>query len=300
MKKNKANQSNVYQRVTERICELLEQGVSPWKSHCFAEVGFPANYSTRKAYRGINVFLLGSMRYTSPWFLTYLQAKELGGQVRKGEKGALVVKCGTWSRKTKTEADEAAEKEERHYLKAYTVFNACQIDGIDFPAPKPIAPQNRGRELEEAERIVQGMPKPPGIIEGRTAVPHYKLRADEVQMPGREYFGSLDRYYLSLFHELTHATGHESRLARDTLIKGSREGEAGEKRYSKEELIAEMGASFLAAFAGIDHDGHEESAAYLQGWLEVLRAKNHERWIVEAASKAQAAADYILNVKPGD
>lgn len=122
-------------------------------------------------------------------------------------------------------------------------------------------------------------------------------KADLVGMPHRETFPTEERYYKSLFHEFTHATGHASRLARKTLLEnqGIMAGGAARTTYAKEELVAEMGAAFLTAHAGIVMDGFENSAAYLKGWLEVLKARQNRRWIVEAAGQAQKATDLILN-----
>jgi antirestriction protein ArdC len=126
--------TDVYQQVTDRIIEQLEKDVVPWKSPYFSKVGFPKNFSSGNAYQGINVFLPGSLRFTSPYFLTYLQAKELGGHVRKGERGSLVVKYGIYSKEEDAGAEGSGEDATtRHYLKAYTVFHASQIEGIEFP-----------------------------------------------------------------------------------------------------------------------------------------------------------------------
>jgi len=123
---------DIYAEVTNRIITQLEQGVIPWKSPYFSKVGFPRNFATGNPYHGINVFLLGSLRYTSPYFLTFLQAKDLGGHVRKGEKGSLVIKYGTYTK----EAEGEASDEQRKYLKGYTVFHASQIEGVEFPEPQ--------------------------------------------------------------------------------------------------------------------------------------------------------------------
>lgn len=140
------------------------------------------------------------------------------------------------------------------------------------------------------------MPKPPVIHIGRKTHPHYIPALDTLHMPDRGKFDSTAEHYGTFFHELTHATGHETRLARKTLMENAGINAIGEKRktYSKEELIAEMGGAFLSAHAGIIEENIENSAAYLQGWLKVLKVKKHNRWIVQAASQAHKAADYIL------
>ena len=291
---------DIYQQVTDRIITQLEQGVVPWKSPYFSKVGFPRNFSTSRAYQGINVFLLGSLRYTSPYFLTFIQAKELGGNVRKGERGSLVVKYGTYS----TQEDEAPAQDDesaetRRFLKAYTVFNASQIEGIEFPAPENLPELTITEKTSRAREIVAGMPNAPIIREGN-AVPCYRPKTDSVHMPERGFFDSEEAYYSTLFHELAHSTGHASRLARASLLenKGIEAEGTARKTYAEEELVAEMGASFLNAQAGIMEDEISNSAAYLQSWIDALKGKDAKGWIIRAASQAQKAANYILNIQP--
>lgn len=291
MKSSSVSKPDVYERVTNLVIDKLAQGVVPWKSPYLAQGGFPKNFFTGKRYRGMNVFLLAMRGYESPWFLTYRQAQDMGGQVRKGERGALVVKAGQFEPK-----DENGEKEsERWYLKGYTVFNACQIDGIEFPKPENIRTRERVKSNALAEETVRAMPHPPKILIGRKVIGCYNRHLDEVDVPVRERMVSDGEYYSTLFHELVHSTGHELRLARESLLKskafGARETE---RLYSLEELVAEMGASFLCAHVGIENETLDSSAAYLDSWLRVLKAKDNKRWIIKAASAAQKAADYIL------
>jgi antirestriction protein ArdC len=288
---------NVYEQVTDRMIQLLQQGVIPWKSPYFSKVGFPKNFASRKAYRGINVFLLGSLRYTSPYFLTFLQAKEMGGHVRKGERGGMIVKYGTYTKKAEGAESLDAAEEEHRYLKAYTVFNASQIEGIEFPKPEPLTEFTPSEQCARAKEIVAGMPQRPEIKEG-VAVPCYRPSTDSVHMPERGYFESNEAFYSTLFHELTHSCGHFSRLARKSLMENKGIEAAGEakKIYAEEELVAEMGASFLNAHAGIIEAEIQNSAAYLQGWIAALKSKDAKGWIVKAAGEAQKAADFILSI----
>ena len=294
-KSSKAPNIDIYERVTEVILTRLEQGTIPWQSPSIAQVGFPRNFLTKNFYQGINVFLLSSAGYASPWFLTYRQAQELGGQVRKGEKGLLIVKYGTFEKEAPSSKTGESETLKHGYLKGYTVFNSSQIDGIEFPEIKHPDYQH-SEKVQLAQSIVEGMPQCPQIEEGPHACPHYQIKADKVGMPGRETFATEERFYKSLFHELTHATGHASRLARNTLLenKGMTAAGTAQRTYAKEELVAEMGAAFLTAHAGIVLDDFENAAAYLKGWLGVLKIKENRRWIVEAASKAQKATKFIL------
>lgn len=167
---------DIYSQVTDRILEQLAKGVVPWQSPSLARVGWPANFATKRRYQGVNVFLLASCEYQSPYFMTFLQAKELGGQVRKGERGQAIIKAGTYRQtsESKSRADEESERSERRYLRFYTVFNACQIDGIDFPSPPRCESYTESAMAERAKAIVDGMPNPPVIHEGRFATPHYR------------------------------------------------------------------------------------------------------------------------------
>ncbi len=286
---------NVYEQVTNRMIELLEQGVVPWKSPCLATVGFPKNFATGNQYRGINVFLLGSLRYTSPYFLTFIQAKELGGRVKKGERGGMVIKYGTYTKDIEGAQLERANEEERRFLKAYTVFNASQIEGIEFPKPVALPEFTPSERCDRAREIVAAMPQQPEIKEG-TAIPCYRPSTDSVHMPERGYFDQEEGYYSTLFHELAHATGHQSRLGRKSLIENNGIDATGEDRkvYAEEELVAEMSASFLNAHAGIMEAEMQNSAAYLQGWLTALKSKDAKGWIVKAAGEAQQAVDFML------
>lgn len=296
----KQEPSDAYERITERILSILENGVVPWQSPSIARVGYPRNFSTGNFYQGINIFLLGSAEFQSPHFLTYIQAKEMGGQVRAGEKGLPIIKVGTWEKDSKAERQEAVSSaEDSHklkFLRVYTVFNACQIDGITFPETPPCPVYTESMKNEAARLIVAGMPNPPTILEGRKACPQYIAATDTVEMPSRETFRGEWRFYKTLFHELAHSTGHPSRLNRRCLVENRGMYAAGESRkiYCEEELVAEMTAAFLGAHAGIIEDDFENSAAYLKGWLDALRVKDNKRWLVQAASEAQKAANHIL------
>lgn len=292
---------DVYEAVTERILQQLENGTVAWQSPSIARVGFPRNFYSGKLYSGINIFLLGSHEFQSPHFLTFIQARELGGHVRKGEKGFPVIKVGTWKKEVEgapANAEGEPETEKHKYLKLYTVFNSCQIDGIEFPETAACEAYTESEKAAAARQIVAEMPNPPAIFEGRKAYPHYVPSLDEVEMPGRETFRAEWRFYKTMFHELAHATGHEKRLNRKSLTENRGMYAAGDSKkvYCQEELVAEMTAAFVGARAGIIEDGFENSAAYLKGWLDVLKVKDHKKWLVHAASDAHRAADCILGV----
>lgn len=292
--------AELYEQITERLINQLEAGVVPWQSPYLRAGGFPRNYATKKEYRGINVFLLGCQRFTSPDFMTFLQAKELGGHVRKGEHGFLVVKYGTYSRAEEEAQEAEGEAKIRGFLKGYTVFHVSQIEGIEFP-PSIVPPElSLTEKTKRARAIVAGMPSPPAIKPGHS-VPCYRPVSDSIHMPDTGFFTSEEAYYSTLFHELGHATGHSSRLARKSMVENlgfAVGGDTARKTYAEEELVAEMTASFLNGHAGIVETELANSAAYLQGWIDALKSKDAKGWIVRAASQAQKAADYILNIKP--
>jgi antirestriction protein ArdC len=286
-----------YQAVTDLILEHLEKGTVPWRCPWNREVGRPCNFQSGKPYRGINALLLGWRHFASPWWLTYRQAQERSGQVRKGERGAMVVKYGTFDANSAGGSDidlsaDTPAKRKLGYLRLFTVFNATQIDGIEFPATLGAPLRAESERIARAKAIVAAMPNRPNLFEGERTRAYYNVSTDSVFMPALGSFESEESYYMTLFHEFIHASGHSTRLNRDTLVT---HGEFGGPVYSREELVAEMGAAFLGMEAEIVMDRHEQSAAYLNGWLTALKAKEHRKWIVQAAAQAAKAADYILN-----
>ncbi len=270
--------SSVYSIVTEQILKQLESGVAPW--HRPWSTHLPKNLVSGRQYRGINVFLLAASGYGSPYWLTYKQATERGGHIRKGEHGTKVVFWKIGTRETE-DADGDTIERKSILLRYYTVFNVEQCEGIDWPRVGPLV-----NAIEEWERIVQKMPNPPAMQQDGLA--WYRPSNDTVGMPSRNSFNSAEEFYSTLFHELTHSTGHSNRIGRDGIEKLNT---FGSESYSKEELIAEMGAAMLCGVAGIERKTLSNSAAYLKSWIDVL--KRDSRMVVSAASQAQKAADYI-------
>jgi antirestriction protein ArdC len=273
---------DVYQIVTDRIVAALEGGVIPWRKPWNAVYGLPRNYATGAAYSGINAFLL-HFSGALPFFLTFKQALALGGNVRKGAKGHPVVYYNVSVR----ENEQTGKEEKLPFLKYYTVFSVEDIEGIAFDLPA--VERHAHTPIEAAEAIVAGWGARP-VIEHRHQRAYYSPSLDMVNMPARDTFTTGEGYYATLFHELTHSTGHASRLDRPELTAG--EGKLSAS-YAREELTAEMGASFLCAAAGLDTEQTETNAvAYIQSWLE--RLKNDKKLVLQAASKAQRAARLIL------
>jgi antirestriction protein ArdC len=270
-----------YERITERIITLLEQGTVPWHKPWTVKIGLPRNLVTQKPYRGINVFLLLAMSYESPHWLTLRQANQLGGSVKKGEKACPVV---FW-KQMKIEETESVESKNIPLLRLYHVFNVAQCDGLKG------APETVPITVTKPAEIVANMPKPPVIKHGM-ALSYYSPSEDTVGMPVRERFETETGYYATLFHELIHSTGHEKRLKRASIAE--RNG-FGSDRYCKEELIAELGSAFLCGYADIVERTIDNSAAYLQGWLR--RLQSDRTLIVSAAAQAQKACDFIRGVE---
>jgi antirestriction protein ArdC len=279
-----------YEVITQAILDKLESGTVPWRKPWVSEA--PRNLRSKKAYRGINHFLLSLSEYSNPYWLTYKQAKEFGGQVRKGEKSTPVVFWKWFENATEDEETGEVTISRRPMLRYYRIFNLEQIDGIkeDKIPAWGVEAEHDFQPVEAAEGIIGAMPQCPIIkTEGQRAC--YNVRSDVVSMPDTKLFKGDEAYYGTLFHELGHATGAEARLNRfnadDTVNFGSAD-------YSKEELIAEMTAAFLCDACGIVQATLDNSAAYIQGWLKKL--KNEPRMVVYAAAQAQKAADFIQGI----
>jgi antirestriction protein ArdC len=287
--KKSSDRFDLYQAITDRIIEAMERGVCPWKKPWKA-IGGPARNIRGRRYRGINAFLLAAQSafegWTHPVFLTFNQAKELGGKVQKGERSTLVVFWKITVPKEYAKNPEACPPEDRRWLlRYYRVFNVAQVDGLPSQA-LPVIEDNGLSPIEACEQIVANMPQPPTFRESGSGA-YYFPDTDQVCIPPLKAFDTAERYYSTLYHELTHSVGHASRLDRSEGMKGR----FGSDAYAKEELIAELGAAFLCARAGIAPAIVEDSAAYLANWLKKLR--EDKKLLITAASAAQRAADFI-------
>lgn len=274
---------NVYEIVTEKILAELEKGVIPWRRP-WGNMAEAKNYLTHKEYRGINAFLLPVLSQGQEYFATLKQVNELGGSIKAGSKGYPVV-FFKW-----TEIEKDGKIEEFPTLRYYTVFDPSQWQGIDVPKT------THTREIHpiaKCEEIISYMPKRPTMTNDGGERAYYRPSTDTIHLPPRDIFKSSEGYYETAFHELGHSTGHESRLGRHK--EKDTDFHFGSALYAKEELVAEMTASFLCAKAGIDMSTTENTVAYIGSWLKAL--KNDKRMVVTAAAQAQKAADYILGVK---
>ena len=270
--------------ITERIMAMLEQGVAPWQKPWRVASQMPRNLVSGKPYRGINVFLLHAAQFQSPHWLTFRQAQELGGNVRRGEKAMPVV---FW-KKLEPDEQQTTDDKPAFVLRYYSVFNLSQIENVKEEAQAITEPETKPTP---ADQIIADMPNPPAIKYGFRSC-SYCLDTDTVCMANPSSFENSDAYFQTIFHELTHSVGSEKRLGR---LKG-KNMTFGDGDYSREELVAEMGSAFLCGEAGIFNRTVNQSAGYLQGWLKAL--DNDRQMIVTAAAQAQKAADYILNRKP--
>ena len=272
---------DIYKEVTDRIIAQMENGVIPWQKPWVAN-GKAISRSTGKPYSLLNQMLLGRPGE----YLTFRQCQEAGGKVKKGEKASMVV---FW-KFIEQEDEETGEKREVPFLRYYNVFHIDQCEGITAKHTTETAFPDGAATLEAAQEIIYDYLGREGVKlsheEGDRAF--YRPSTDEVVLPIRKQFTSTAEYYSTMFHELTHSTGHPSRLNR--LSKPSF---FGTEDYSKEELVAEIGAATLVNHVGIETDSSfRNNAAYIQNWLKVL--KDDKRFIVSAAGKAEKAVALIL------
>lgn len=273
---------DVYQMVTDRIIERLEAGVCPWKQP-WTNAGRPQNLITGNPYTGINALLLASMGFTRNYFLTFKQIKDLNGSVRVGEKSIPVV-FWKW---LENEDPESKEIKKTPMIRYYTVFNISQC--IDLPEERIPIIENDGKiEMGELEAILNDMPSPPSIQHKENEAYYHPVK-DLINLPRMNNFKNVEGYWGTLFHELIHSTGHPKRLNRKEIAEKTT---FGTEPYSKEELVAEIGACFLNSHCGFENKNFDNNVAYLQNWLSKLR--NDKRMIVFASAKSQKAVDYIL------
>jgi len=280
---------DLYATVTQRIIAALEAGTPPW--HCPWRGGGvdsrPANATTGRMYRGINVLLLNlqamAQGYTSARWLTFAQAVAVGARVRKGEHGTQIVffKLRELDKASHQEAANDPERRVVPLLRAFTVFNVDQVDGLpEHLTPEPLEPGS-WEPLDAADHILE---QSGALFRHGGSKAFYAPDADLIQMPPQGAFDNAEDYYATALHELTHWTGHPSRCNRPL---GKRHGIDA---YAFEELVAEMGSAFLTDYCGIE--GRMQHASYIASWLQALR--NDRRLIFTAASQAQKAADFLL------
>lgn len=281
---------DLYETVTRQIIAALEAGTPPWQCP-WRGAGVdarPANATSGRMYRGVNVLLLNLRALVdgfqhSRW-LTFQQALAVGGHVRKGERGTQIVffKMHEFDKAAHPDSDGSADRRVVPLLRAFTVFNVDQIDGLpEGLVPAPLEPGS-WEPLDAADHILA---RSGAQIRHGGSKAFYAPDPDLIQLPPQSAFDCAGDYYATALHELTHWTGHPSRCNR---VLGRRHGIDA---YAFEELVAEMGSAFLTDYCGLV--GRIQHASYIASWLEALR--NDKRLIFTAASQAQRAADFLLS-----
>jgi antirestriction protein ArdC len=266
---------NVYEIITQRILDKLAEGVVPWVKPWAANIGKPCSYASKHPYRGINLLLLAFSPYSCPYWATFKQVKEAGGYVKEGEKSVPIV-C--WK---EIEREEGEEKPRYSFFaRYYRVFNIEQTT-IEWT---PNGQTYDNDPIQACDQLVDGYTDKPEIGHGHSLAAYSPMR-DKIIMPWIQSFVSSEEYYSTLFHELVHSTGARHRIDRQLAT------DFATDRYSREELIAEIGAGFLCAMAGIENKTLDNTASYINSWIDILKADH--RIVVSAASHAQKAVDYI-------
>lgn len=284
--------SNQYQVVTDRIIAMLEAGTRPWCQPWAASGGGRPLRFDGKPYRGANVLNLWaagmSRGFTARHWMTYKKASELGAQVRKGAKCEMAFYVGTISRTERRNGEDVDRT--IPFLKSYAVFNVDEIDGLPAqyraapPLPVTLDPSERKPECEE---FIAGTG---AVVRHGGGKAYFSPSQDAVQMPQFADFTDAGLYYSTMFHELTHWTGHTPRLDRLS------HKVFGDPSYAFEELVAELGASYLCADLAVDAAPREDHASYIAHWLRALKADN--RNVFRAASYAEKACGYLHTLQP--
>jgi antirestriction protein ArdC len=279
--------SDIYSQVNDRILAAMENGVIPWRRPWTSQLS--TNYDSGKQYRGVNILTLGiaemARGFTSPYWLTFLQAKKHGGSIKRGEKATYIVFSDKKVREVE-KADGTKEQKIYYFIKSFPVFNWDQTDGVPKKENGPALDPNRDI-VAVSDRILSQMPNPPSYRESGSRA-YYAPGEDLVNLPPIETFKTTEGYVSTKFHEYGHSTGHKSRLNRPGIMEVA---SFGGEEYGFEELVAELTSAYICAINGIDNT-LENSTAYLQNWLGVLR--NDKTMLLKASGKATAAVEYIL------
>lgn len=296
-------QDKIYQMITDQIITKLEAGTVPWHKPWKMKGGgeWPRNLVSNRPYRGINVLLTSMQGFNSPYWLSKKQCLKLGGRIKYEEfkNGTTIVFWKWYEKEVKVDIGNGIQETEtqRHaMMRYYRVYNVEQCEGLSH---KRLA-EWEAKQAELGDKELSDHAKIESCVQlwegykGRPELKHAPNRAfyrpadDFISIPESKDFDGAEEYYNTLFHEAVHSTGHESRLGRPGIMEFDF---FGSHKYSKEELVAEMGAAFMAAIAGIDVKVIDNSAAYIQSWLKEL--KNDHKLITQASQQAQKAVDHI-------
>ena len=283
--------TDVYERITNLIIDRMQAGVVPWQQPWKSAESLPQNLVSRRQYHGVNFWLLLSLGHSSPFYLSFQQIKFLGGNVIKGQKSVPVVFWKLLDAKDPS----TGELTKKPFLRYYNVFNLSQTEGID-PSKIPSSQEHDHDfdPISKAEELVELWRDCPTIKLDQSHA-FYSTKEDFVGMPNPRSFFHDEQYYSVLFHELIHSTGHTNRLDRHAKMKNL---QFGSHDYSQEELVAEMGAAYLAGMCGIEQQTIQNNTAYIQHWIRTFQ--NDPKVLVIAGSQAQRAAEYILQSRKSE
>lgn len=283
--------SDIYSQVNNHILAALERGIIPWKRPWTGQLS--TNYDSGKQYRGVNILTLGIAEmvsgYSSPYWMTFRQAQKHGGYIKRGARATYIVFSDKKVREVEKE-DGTTEQKVYHFIRSFPVFNWEQTEGI--PKKEICTALDPNRDLiAVSEGILSQMPNPPAYKESGGSA-YYIPKDDLVNLPPIDTFKTTEGYVATKFHEFAHSTGHKARLDRPGVM-----GVAlfGREEYSFEELVAELTSAYLCANNGVNNT-LENSTAYIQNWLKVL--KNDKTMLLKASGKATAAVEYILGKQP--
>lgn len=297
---SKVQPISLYEEVTNRIISMIEKGVAPWRK-TWSTYGLARNYVSGRLYTGINYILMNNTEHSIPYFVTFNQIKELGGNIKKGSEANMVIYFKVYYKDSddKTLTPEVAKIRYQKgedirvlkFIRYYNVFNVGDIESIEIDHSRfPEVKLSDNEKITRCEDIIMNMPNPPDLRQIDANRAFYSPAQDFINLPSIGQFDTSEHYYATYFHELIHATGHSSRLARAEVMDFSG---FGTKPYSQEELVAEMGASFLACHCQIDYESVvENNASYLAGWLNAL--KEDSKFIFRVSAEAQKAVEFIL------
>jgi len=275
---------NAYEKITATIIKKLEAGVIPWQKPYRGIERAPMNFLSKKPYRGVNVFVLFYCFKKSPYWLTYRQTTEMGGQVRKGTKGEPIV----FAKKGFYKDKKTGEDEEYFMLRHSTVFNLDDIDGIECPFENEQEDLVEVKSIDYCDKLIKSLQDDkliPEITNHNRQVAVYNLTFDIIKTPPINDYINSEEYYSTIFHEMTHSTGHPSRLNRTMNSDKKSQG------YAKEELIAEIGSCFICNHVGFMTKTIDNSTAYIANWI--TRLKDDPKMVVQAASEAQKVMDWL-------
>jgi antirestriction protein ArdC len=300
--------TKIAEMIVDKITNFVDsQGLLPWQKD-WVSLGIGdscANYNffnvlkknDPKPYRGWNFWMtnmtLLERGYNIPLWVTFKQAKQLGGSVKKGEKSTPIIFWSIYRKDVEDKETGEVKNKKFFVLKYYNVFNVAQCEGLpEVPSEYILEPKDEDeldetKKIEVCESIVKGYKDCPQINYGGDRA--YYSHADFIQMPKMEQFNTSEGFYSTLFHEMIHSTGAKKRLNRPNFEKHSG---FGSKDYSKEELVAELGSAMLCAETGISPAVIENQASYIKSWLKVLN--NNKEWIISASSQAEKASAYIM------